>query len=136
MKIQKRTLLDFLPACLSLLIALGASTVFSACGAKEDGTWMHCHSAQTTVVIISLVMAVCLILQAFFSRRAAVICINGAAMAASAVLFMVPGNLVRMCMMHTMRCYTVFQPFVRIMAVILFSVCAFLILRTMKKGKS
>ena len=32
-------------------------------------------------------------------------------------------DMMPMCMMHTMRCYTLFQPFVRIMAVLVACSC-------------
>ena len=31
---------------------------------------------------------------------------------------LIPGTLVTMCMMNTMRCYAVMQPFVRVMSVL------------------
>ena len=41
---KKNRLVLLIPAVLSLLLVLGATTVFSACPRKADGTWMHCHS--------------------------------------------------------------------------------------------
>ena len=41
------------------------------------------------------------------------------AVIASVVLFFVPGGICPMCMMKNMRCYTVFQPFTRVMTVLI-----------------
>lgn len=49
MRPSRKTLLKFIPAGLGLLLSLGSCTVFAACGVKEDGSWMRCHGAQTTV---------------------------------------------------------------------------------------
>ena len=53
--------------------------------------------------------------------RTALLC---AGVAASVVMFLLPGTLMPMCMMQTMRCYTIFQPFVRIMSALEAAVCA------------
>ena len=39
-------------------------------------------------------------------------------MIACVVVFCIPGGICPLCMMKTMRCHTVFQPFVRIMSVL------------------
>ena len=43
---KKNLALTVAPAALSLLLALGVTTVFTACDRREDGTWMHCHQCQ------------------------------------------------------------------------------------------
>ena len=40
------------------------------------------------------------------------------AVIASVVVFFIPGGICPLCAMKTMRCHTVFQPFVRIMSVL------------------
>ena len=47
---SEKKILSLLPAAFSLLMAVGTATVFRACPIKEDGTWMHCHTAQNAVV--------------------------------------------------------------------------------------
>ena len=43
----------------------------------------------------------------------------GLGIVGSIVVFLLPETILPMCMMRTMRCYTVMQPFVRIMAVMI-----------------
>jgi len=40
-----------------------------------------------------------------------------------------------MCMMHTMRCYTLFQPFVRIMAVLVACSCLIQIVQAIRERR-
>ena len=43
----------------------------------------------------------------------------GLGIVGSVIVFLIPETIMPMCMMRTMRCYTVMQPFVRIMAVLI-----------------
>lgn len=116
---KKITTIAFLPALLSLLLGLGTATVFDACEIREDGTWMHCHEAQTTVVICALILTALLSAAALLQKKTIKIVFYGAAVIAAAVIFLIPGTLIPMCMMQTMRCYTVMQPFVRILSTLI-----------------
>ena len=55
------------------------------------------------------------------TNRIVRIVVQALAVVGSVVVFFVPGVICPMCMMRTMRCYTVFQPYVRIMAVLIAS---------------
>ena len=50
-------------------------------------------------------------------RRLLTLLLAGAAAACIAALL--PGTIMKMCMMDTMRCYAVMQPFARVMGVLL-----------------
>ncbi len=132
MRNRQKTLFRFLPAILSLLLALGSATVFSACGIKEDGTWMRCHSAQAIVTIIATVLTCILLLQAVLSKKGFRMALSTVSIAGCVVVFLLPGTLQPMCMMRTMRCYTVMQPFVRIMAVLIGCSSVFQLIRMLK----
>lgn len=123
MQPSRKTLPKLIPSAFSLLLFLGSFTVFAACGIKEDGSWMRCHSAQTMVMIFAAVLSACLLLQAFTRQKTLRVVLNGIGIAGSTIIFLLPGKLMPMCMMHTMRCYTLFQPFVRIMAVLVACSC-------------
>lgn len=114
---MKKRFWNYLPALLALLLTLGTATVFSACGAKDDGTWMRCHSAQTTIAWISLALTAALLLAAFITNKGIRAALYFAAAAGSVFVFLMPGTIMPMCALHTMRCFTVMQPFVRIMSV-------------------
>ncbi len=132
---SRKTLLKLIPSGFSLLLALGSFTVFSACGIKEDGSWMRCHSAQTTVTLCAALLSAFLVLPAFIRKRALRIVLNGIGIAGSIAVFLIPGKLMPMCMMRTMRCYTLFQPFVRIMAVLIAFFCMVQIIQEIRERK-
>ena len=118
----KKTLPAWLASVFSLLLSCGSATVFRACAAKEDGTWMHCHDAQTAVTLcaagLCLLFLLCARMKAPGGR--AVLC--GAGIAGSIVTMLLPGVVMPMCMMKTMRCYALMQPFVRLMCALV-AVC-------------
>lgn len=113
---KKFSLIRFIPALLSALLLLGTATVFQPCAAKEDGTWMHCHDVQTAVIAGSLFLTALLIGSGIIQSKKYAITMYIAAAICSGVIFFLPGIIMPMCMMHTMRCYAVMQPFVRIMS--------------------
>ena len=92
------------PALLSLALSVGAATVFSACARREDGTWMNCHQCQNTVVAGGIGLVALFGASAAIKNKPTRIALQA---------------LCPMCMMKTMRCYTVFQPFTRVMTVLI-----------------
>ena len=136
MRPSRKTLLKLIPAGLGLLLSLGSCTAFAACGIKEDGSWMRCHSAQTTVTICAAVLSAFLLLPAFIREKALKIVLNGIGIVGSAAIFLIPGKLMPMCMMRTMRCYIIFQPFVRIMAALIACCCIVQIIQAIRERKN
>ena len=116
---EKTRSLNFVTPALSLLLSIGTLTVFHACGIKEDGTWMHCHEAQNAVVIGGLFLLILSVSAAYVRNRSARTVLNGACVIGSVLVFLIPGTIIPMCMMHTMRCYSVMQPFVRILSALI-----------------
>ena len=123
MKSNRNLALSLAPAVASLLLAIGVATLFSACGMKEDGTWMRCHDAQTAVMWVAIATTVVLAMSAFIKngKARAILSVLGAV--AALVTFALPGAIMPMCMMQTMRCYAAMQPFTRIMSAIVFVLC-------------
>lgn len=115
----KNKMLSLIPAAISLLLMIGVMTVFNACGPKDDGTFMHCHDAQKAAASCGAVTTVLLTVSAFIRNKAVRIVLDSVVLILSGVTFFIPGTIMPMCMMNTMRCYSVMQPFVRIMTVIL-----------------
>ena len=135
MRKSRETLINLIPTVLYLLLAAGSATVFSACGMKEDGAWMRCHSTQDTVVLCAFVLSAVLLFQAFLHQRILRVILNVIGVTGAVLIFLIPGNLMPMCMMHTMRCYTLFQPFVRIMTVLICLICIANVIRLCKGKK-
>ena len=104
---------------LSIILTIGVSTVFSACDAKEDGTWMHCHDVQTHIMYIGialiLVSGVCL----FINNKKAGIVLSLIQAVSGVMIMLLPGTLMSMCMMTTMHCWSVMKPFATVMGVLI-----------------
>lgn len=115
---KKDVIIPLVPAALSALLLAGGVTVFSACEQRADGSWMHCHQCQnmaagSAVGLIALYGASSLV-----KNKPARLALLALAVIASVVVFFIPGGICPLCAMKTMRCHTVFQPFVRIMSVL------------------
>ena len=119
MKLRKEKVFALLPAVFSLLLSLGVMTVFSACGMKEDGTWMRCHGAQNVVELGGFVLFFLFSFGAILKSRSLRLFLFAAGVIGAAALFFVPGDIMPLCMMKTMRCHTVFQPFVRLVSAVI-----------------
>ena len=116
---EKRSIRSWIPVILSLLLLTGALTVFRACGPKEDGTWMHCHTAQNDIVIAAAILFVVFAAAAVIQNKMLSGVFHIVGIAGSLIVILIPGILVHMCMMDTMRCYEFMQPFARVMGVLL-----------------
>ncbi len=119
MKQRRESIRKWIPALLSVLLVFGVLTVFGACGMKDDGTWMKCHGAQKTVAKVGGAMTALFLLAALMRSRILKTGLYGLGIVGSVIVFLIPETIMPMCMMRTMRCYTVMQPFVRIMAVMI-----------------
>jgi len=131
---KNKAALQWAALVLSILFAAGVQTVFRACAAKEDGTWMHCHEVQQILFLAGIVMAVLCAAELIIRNRAAGILLDAVRfiLALSAVLL--PGTVMKMCMMNTMRCYAVMQPFARIMGVLIAVLSLMDVIRLLRKG--
>ena len=121
---MKKSYLSLTELILSLVLAIGVMTVFGACPAKEDGTWMNCHNAQLLCFALASVTAVLSGTAVFLNKRMLTASLSAVSAVLAVVCFLVPGILVRMCMMTDMHCYTHLQPFTRIVAAVVCVVSA------------
>jgi len=115
---KKDVIIPLVPAALSALLLAGGVTVFSACEPKPDGTWMHCHQCQNMVAGSAVGLIALYGASALVTKKHVRLALLALAVIASVVVFFIPGGICPLCMMKTMRCHTVFQPFVRIMSVL------------------
>ena len=104
-------------AVLALVLVFGVVTVFSACGPKDDGTWMHCHDVQTAIAACGAALTVVLALATFLKGKGVRIALYAVAIVLCIVVIALPG-VMPMCMVDTMRCHAVMAPFARIVAVL------------------
>ena len=115
---QKDVIIPLVPAALSALLLAGGVTVFSACEQRADGSWMHCHQCQNMVAGSAVGLIALYGASALVKNKPVRLVLLALAVIASVVVFFIPGGICPLCMMKTMRCHTVFQPFVRIMSVL------------------
>ena len=115
---KKDVIIPLVPAALSALLLAGGVTVFSACEQRADGSWMHCHQCQNMVAGSAVGLIALYGASSLVKNRPVRLALLALAVIASVVVFFIPGGICPLCAMKTMRCHTVFQPFVRIMSVL------------------
>ena len=115
---KKDVIIPLVPAALSALLLAGGVTVFSACEQRADGSWMHCHQCQNMVAGSAVGLIALDGASSLVKNKPVRLALLALAVIASVVVFFIPGGICPLCAMKTMRCHTVFQPFVRIMSVL------------------
>ena len=115
---KKDVISPLVPAALSALLLAGGVTVFSACEQRADGSWMHCHQCQNMVAGSAVGLIALYGASSLVKNKPVRLALLALAVIASVVVFFIPGGICPLCAMKTMRCHTVFQPFVRIMSVL------------------
>ncbi|MBS6324334.1 MAG: DUF4418 family protein [Actinomyces sp.] len=115
---KKDVIIPLVPAALSALLLAGGVTVFSACEQRADGSWMHCHQCQNMVAGSAVGLIALYGASSLVKNKPVRLALLVLAVIASVVVFFIPGGICPLCAMKTMRCHTVFQPFVRIMSVL------------------
>ena len=131
---QKINALDVILFVLSAILLLGVLTVFAPCGAKEDGGWMTCHWAGTAVAGAAAVLTA-LALMRFCAKDGKAGSWLSAAMITTALLAaLIPGRLIPLCMMPSMRCRAVMSPAVTVLSVLIIAVAAIDIVFRRRKG--
>ena len=115
---KKDVIIPLVPAALSALLLAGGVTVFSACEQRADGSWMHCHQCQNMVAGSAVGLIALYGASSLVKNKPVRLVLLALAVIASVVVFFIPGGICPLCAMKTMRCHTVFQPFVRIMSVL------------------
>ena len=120
MKATKRFgVCDILLPLTALAFLLGLLFVFSPCAPKEDGSWMSCHWASQAlkgVAALELVLALIHLLPAPAERK---IGLDLALIGAALLALLLPGRLIGLCLMASMRCHSVMTPAVTVFSVLL-----------------
>ncbi len=111
--------LDLLSLIVAVLLSVGIMTVFEGCAMQDDGTWMRCHNAQLYTFYVGIAITVLALAYIFIKDSLAKLIINVIVIALAIFQALVPGNVVRLCSLYSMRCYTVMKPFSIIMGVVL-----------------
>ena len=112
---KKISIVSVAAMVLALVLAIGVMTVFSACGMKEDGTWMHCHDVQIAIAVCGAVITVTLAAATFLKGKGVKMALYAVAIIGCLVVLALP-SVMPMCMVDTMRCHAVMAPAARIVA--------------------
>ena len=116
---MKSKTINIMMLIFSAALSIGVMTVFRACAAKDDGTWMNCHHAQMGVFCLGLVWFVLYVIKLFIKKNIMNIVLDVCGVIAGVIAMLIPNTIVKMCMMNNMRCRSVMTPFVLVMSVLL-----------------
>ena len=121
---QKINALDVILFVLSAILLLGVLTVFAPCGAKEDGGWMTCHWAGNAVAGAAAVLTALAVMRIFAKDGKAQSWLSAAMIPTALLSALIPGRLIALCMMPSMRCRAVMSPAVTVLSVLLIAAAA------------
>ena len=120
---------------LSLVFFVGTLTFLKACGPKEDGSWMTCHWACQALRGVAGAMLLLAVLRLFSASRVKIgLSLASAVLAVLAIC--IPGHLIGLCMMKTMRCHSVMVPGVMVLSILTILAAAADILLRHRKGNA
>ena len=102
---------DIVLLVINVLFLLGMLFWFGPCDhVKEDGSFMNCHWAGVVLAGIAAVMTVIALAHLLIPDAGMKAGLSAALVPCSVFAFIVPGNLISLCMMNTMRCRAVMTP--------------------------
>lgn len=104
---------------LSAVLCVGVKLVFHACGAMEDGSYMHCHSAENAVFAAAIALVVLALLLCLLRARIARAVIAFVTTVLALVTAFIPQNIVHLCMMPDMRCRSIMRPAVLVCSLLI-----------------
>ena len=99
---KKINLRDAVTLLLSLILCVGAMTIFSTCEPKADGSYMLCHWAGQVVIGLGGVMAV-IALARFFVNAEVQKGLSLALIPLAVFTAYIPNNIIPLCKMETMQ---------------------------------
>ena len=93
------------------IVLIGGVLSFAGPCVHDDGTSATCHTASYLIVASGLIASVCALAAFFLKRPLAAGAFSLIAALGGLCAALAPGTLFTLCMMHTMRCWTVMRPF-------------------------
>ena len=133
---MKKNILGIAELLTALLLTIGSVTFFKACG-EHEGKFMACHWAQNTVTLIGIVLSASALLRILLKNTGIKTGLSIGAFLLSVSVIFIPNNVISLCMMDSMRCHTVFEPAVIVIASVLAAVSGVdSVLGLIKAGKT
>ena len=124
---------DIILLIASIIFFIGMLTFLRPCSAMEDGTWMTCHWAGQAIKGLAAVLVGISLIHGFVSNPHVKIGVSLAAIPVAVLTVLIPGGLIQMCMMNTMRCHAVMRPGATIFSVVTIAAAIFDIFCQRKK---
>ena len=109
---------DILLLLASGAFLVGMRTFLAPCAQQADGRWMVCHWAGEALTGVAAVLFVISLLHALIPRAQIKMGLALAMIPAAALAFLLPGTMIDLCMMETMRCHTVMTPAVTVLSLV------------------
>ena len=106
---KKTRITDILLVALSAIFFVGLLTFLGPCGPKDDGTFMTCHWAGQALKGIAAVLLITSVIHLFVKAPGIKQGLSLAMIPAALLSAFLPGNLISLCMMNTMRCHSVMR---------------------------
>ena len=131
---QKINGFDVILLALSAVLLLGVLTAFAPCGAKEDGSWMTCHWAGNAVAGAAAVLTALAVMRIFAKDGKAQSWLSAAMIPTALLAALIPGRLISLCMMPSMRCRAVMSPAVMVLSVLIIAAAVIDAASGRKKG--
>lgn len=120
-------------AVLAAVLVVGALTFAGPC-VHDDGSASACQASQFGIVGAGAVALIAAIASLLVKNRAATSALLFVAAAAGLFAAFAPGNLLALCMMSSMRCRAVMQPFAQFAGVALAAVSIIAGIRAARKS--
>ena len=127
---------DIALLALCAVLLIGTLTFLTPCGQKEDGSWMTCHWAGQTSVALAAVLLTMAVMHAVVPKGGVKLGIDLAVLPAAVLVSQVPGHVIGLCMMETMRCQAVMRPGIAVLAVLIAAAAAWDLVLRLKAGKT
>lgn len=110
-KDKAQPLVGVILTVLSLLLLAGIRTLAGPCGVHDDGSVSSCHWAAQAVFGVGIVAAILSVVRIFERDEGERRGLSLAVANLGALVACLPGVLIDLCMMQTMRCHTIMRPF-------------------------
>ena len=124
---------DIILLVLSVVFLIGILTFFAPCSPRDDGSWMTCHWAGQAVTGIAAVLLVISVIHLVVKDAKVKQGLALAMIPVALFSIILPGNMIGLCMMDTMRCRSVMRPATLIVSVLVIVSAAFDLILQRKK---
>lgn len=104
---------------LSSILLVGILTFAGPCGVHDDGPVSSCYWASRAVLGVGVVLVVISLVRIFERDEGERRGLSFSAALLGVLVAVLPGVLIDLCMMQTMRCHTVMRPFALVMGVLI-----------------